>query len=296
MAASCTVSFAGLKCRFENFGSSTFCDSWQWKLDPYLIPDESPPYVSYALTILNRPAENVHTAGEQLSCVQDGFFLRQVFRREDDGTLWRYVRRKNGENLLSFSVSPAWDEIALLSDCTKSSGQMAFEYLTHLFPACALSGGVLTFHGALVEHRGCGFILSAASGTGKTTHARLWRDCRQALILNGDRASCRKTEGRWTGYGLPWSGTSGEQINRSVQIRAFVQLERGEENEVCRVGAEEALISLLAGVQCPAWDAGRTERMLDLLSGFAGEIPVLRLRCRPDEEAVEVLERALEEI
>ena len=159
-----------------------------------------------------------------------------------------------------------------------------------------LAHGLLTFHGVLMEYEGNGIIISAASGTGKTTHARLWRDLRRALIINGDRAVCAKTAEGWTGYGLPWSGTSGEQINRSVTIRALVVLRRGETNEAHRISALEAFHQVFAHVLYPSWDKALAEKMMDLLESFLRDVPIFLLSCRPDAESVDVLHDALAEV
>lgn len=148
----------------------------------------------------------------------------------------------------------------------------------------------------LMEYEGNGIIISAASGTGKTTHARLWRDLRRALIINGDRAVCAKTAEGWTGYGLPWSGTSGEQINRSVAIRALVVLHRGETNEAHRISALEAFHQVFAHVLYPSWDKALAEKMMDLLESFLRDVPIFLLSCRPDAESVDVLHAALAEV
>ena len=292
MATSLKTSFAKAVCRFEGFGSSSFCDSWQWKLDPYRCLDKSQD--CYELIFRNGSLDSeALDFSEKVYEVQDGFFLRQVFRLAKGETLWRYVRKSSGEVLLSYIVDSAWSQVTLCEDYSNTAGHMAFEYLGHIFPACGLKMDMLTFHGVLLEYKGYGLIISASSGTGKTTHARLWRDEKHALILNGDRAVCRKIEGKWTGFGLPWSGTSGEQINRSVPIKAVVVLERKEVNRAFSISGEEALTGILSNLQCPTWDARLTGKAMDLLDDFLRHVPVIRLQCRPDKEAVEVLEKAL---
>jgi hypothetical protein len=127
---------------------------------------------------------------------------------------------------------------------------------------------------------------------GKTTHARLWRDHKNALILNGDRAACFHQQGQWFGFGTPWCGTSGEYLNRCVPLQAVVILQRGAEN---RVSAAEGMSLLSHGVY-PTWDCAATETMLSLLDRFLEQIPVLRLECTPDAAAVDVLYQALERL
>ncbi|MCI5648538.1 MAG: hypothetical protein MR332_03755 [Fusicatenibacter sp.] len=147
-----------------------------------------------------------------------------------------------------------------------------------------------------MEHHDRGIIISAPSGTGKTTHARLWRDSKHALIINGDRAACQKIDGIWTGFGLPWSGTSGEQINRNVPITALVVLERGEQNQTERITSLEAFGAILPHVLCPTWDAELTGKAMELVDDFLRQIPVIRLRCRADLESVKILYQALEDL
>lgn len=263
MSTSCLASLAGMLCQFRQYGSSSFCDSWEWKLNPYSVYDRHQPVDLYI--------ENADVAIDEETALyeqQGGFFLRRISRTKESGTLWQYLRKKNLNVLLSYHVSADWKRITLLKDHSSSCGQMAFEYLAHLLTACMLAHGLLTFHGVLMEYEGNGIIISAVSGTGKTTHARLWRDLRRALIINGDRAVCAKTAEGWTGYGLPWSGTSGEQINRSVAIRALVVLRRGETNEAHRISALEAFHQVFAHVLYPSWNKALTEKMMDLLESF----------------------------
>ena len=194
MSTSCLASLAGMLCQFRQYGSSSFCDSWEWKLDPYSVYDRHQPVDLYI--------ENADVAIDEETVLyeqQDGFFLRRISRTKEGGTLWQYLRKKNLNVLLSYHVSADWKRITLLKDHSSSCGQMAFEYLAHLLTACMLAHGLLTFHSVLMEYEGNGIIISAASGNGKTTHARLWRDLRRALIINGDRAVCAKTAEGWTG-------------------------------------------------------------------------------------------------
>lgn len=181
-------------------------------------------------------------------------------------------------------------EARSLSD---TAGLLAFEYLGQMMPAVQLKQGILTFHGALVEHDGAAVAICAPSGIGKTTHARLWRDCKNALILNGDRAVFRKEKGKWISWGTPWSGTSGEQICRSAPLKALVLLERGEVNQVERLQPQNALRVLMSHLLYPSWDGRLTVKAFELMDDLLGTIPVYRLRCRPEGEAVEVLCREI---
>ena len=51
-----------------------------------------------------------------------------------------------------------------------------YEKIGNLFAWAMPGKGALMLHGVLMEWQGKGIILTASSGTGKTTHARLWRE------------------------------------------------------------------------------------------------------------------------
>lgn len=288
MGLTCQVSVAGTGFRFDDFGSDGFWNTWQWKLDPFRIPDQT---AMPAVVIRGMKDEQAEQGLAVLSSEASGFFRREVLRCADGGTIWRLVRNVSDEVCLAYQVSADFKEVTLLTDRTASWGAMAFEYLGQMIPFVQLNQGVLSFHGALVEHAGQAFAVCAPSGVGKTTHARLWRNCGNALILNGDRSVFRKEGDGWTAWGTPWSGTSGEQVNRSAPLKALVLLERGQENKVRRLAPQAAFRAMFPHLLYPAWDGGLTGKALDLLDDLLREIPVYYLACRPDAEAVQTLRR-----
>lgn len=295
MPSNTCTKFANLFCSFQNFISREFPTTWTWKLDPYLVV---PGDENECKLIIDKSENLVEDTSDKqlLADERTGFFSRQVHRREDGGTIWSYIRTNSEKLYLQYTVSPAWDKITLLEDNTGMNGNIAFEYLGLIFPYVALKHDILTFHGALVECEGDGFIVSAPSGTGKTTHARLWRDYKNALIINGDRATCKKENGVWEGYGLPWSGTSGEQIARKVPLKALVILEQGTDNKVHRLTPQESFGEMLPHIQCPTWDAELVGKAMELADEFLQEIPVFHFSCRPDLDAVETLYNTLKDI
>ena len=149
-------------------------------------------------------------------------------------------------------------------------------------------------HGVLMEWQGKGIILTASSGTGKTTHARLWREYENALIINGDRVLIRKEEGQWYAFGTPWSGSSGECVNRKVSLDAVVFLNRGQINEVYPVSPIQGMEKILPRIIAPKWHEKYSLMAIDLAIKCLEEIPLYELYCRPDAESVCTLKQALQ--
>lgn len=205
--------------------------------------------------------------------------------------LWKQVQSGGAE--LKFAICPAESRIVLLKDETDSCGMAALEALTFFVFPMMLEKNIISIHSAFLEYNGQGILIAAPSGVGKTTHARLWRDSKNAMIINGDRAPCYQKNGKWIAFGTPWCGTSGENINRQAEVKALVLLRRGEENKILTLTPMEVLTQVLGLTACPLWP-GYQEKVADLLDTFLQDIPVVGLACTPDASAVEMLAEYLE--
>lgn len=291
-----TAKIGGIDCNFENLNPSGFNRIWEWKLDSYKstgtekVPDLVIKNKTNVLSELPE-WEKLPIFYEEIS----GFFRKSVYSCGDRGTLWVFTRNRKNVLLLMFYVSADWDEVTILADHTESQGCVAFEYISSIYQCAAIQHHLLPFHAVLMEQEGRGIAISAPSGIGKTTHARLWRKYKNALIINGDCSVCGRDRGEWQGYGIPWSGTSGEQINRQIPLRAMVVLKQDKVNRVQKIRKSAAFKELLPQIHYPSWDKELAGVMLEQLDDFLEDIPVFCLSCRPDQESVEILYDALKE-
>ncbi len=309
------TSIASLPVSFEFLDTFKPGQFWIWKLDSFR--ENNSDSVCKIINAIHDGAMKIETdMFPVISQEHTGFFLRNIWSLGDNGTLWGMVRCSSNELILLIYANKEYSHIELLEDRTDTNGNVSFEYLSQIMPCIFLKHHHLTFHSALIEHHGYSFALCADSGVGKTTRARLWRDYKNALILNGDRTVCRRTEDNWTAYGTPWSGTSGEQINRSAPLRAMVIVERADEkrmddssddmirsadysigeNLVRRLTPAEALPRLLPHMLYPSWDEELINIAFTELDHLLRTIPVLLFRSHPDEQAIDLLETALEEL
>ena len=80
-------------------------------------------------------------------------------------------------------------------------------------------GGFL-MHGSAIAKDGRAYLFCAPSGTGKSTHARLWREMlgERAIMVNDDKVFLQlRQESVWA-YGSPWTGKHGIGNNISAPL------------------------------------------------------------------------------
>ena len=160
-----------------------------------------------------------------------------------------------------------------------------------------LKRNTLLFHSSALEMDGRAYLFTALSGTGKSTHARLWRQVfgNRVTMINDDKPLVRQqADGSWRVYGTPYGGKDGLQTNTSQTVCGIVLLERGTENKIERVSARDAYPRLLAQTYHDKQQPQSLLRIMDLVGSLAGQ-PVYRLQCSISEEAVRVAYEALKE-
>ena len=145
-------------------------------------------------------------------------------------------------------------------------------------------------HSAYIRHRGRAILFSAPSGTGKSTQASLWAQYAGAEIINGDKVFLTLDEdGRGvTAHGSPWCGSSPYKLNRATPLRGIVVLDQAPENSIRRLSEPEIMTQYVSHIFLPMWDARLTDCVMEAIGGMMPLVPVLRLSCRPDQEAVDM--------
>lgn len=155
-------------------------------------------------------------------------------------------------------------------------------------------GGFL-MHGSAIAKDGRAYLFCAPSGTGKSTHTRLWRECfPDCVMVNDDKPIIRKLDGVFYACGTPWSGKHDLDTNIEVPLKGIVILARGVENRIERVKPETVLGLLFNQIYRPS-DGEKYLMTIDLVSEMLGSCPVYKLYCNMDKQAAEVAERALRE-
>ena len=159
--------------------------------------------------------------------------------------------------------------------------------------------GVLLMHGAVIEYGGRAHLFTAPSGTGKSTHIRLWAEFLgdAVQVVNGDKPLVRVGEGGApaTVYGTPWCGKEGWQRNVSAPLASICFIERAPRpgaNSVRALAPTEALDRVMRQVYLPQTPEAAA-RTLELVDALLAKASLYLLTADMSEDAVRTSFEAL---
>ena len=152
----------------------------------------------------------------------------------------------------------------------------------------------ILFHGSAVAVEGVGYLFTAKSGTGKSTHTRLWREMlgERAVMINDDKPLIKVSEKGITIYGTPWDGKHRLSTNMSVPLRAICILERAEENRIVPITKKDAYNMLIQQVYKPV-EPQKLIKTLQLIDRLSENVKLYRLGCNMSPQAAEIAYRTM---
>ena len=189
-----------------------------------------------------------------------------------------------------FSVSLNQEDISAEQEVT-SENQFSPTYLETLALLRKLaeilpSHNRILMHGASISYNEHAYLFTAPSGTGKSTHIRLWKKYLgdDVKIVNGDKPFI-SLEDEPVIYGSPWAGKENWHRNCKMPLKGICFVQRGTTNSIRRIEASDCLSLLFKQVYLPAdtLAAGLTIELVDML---IKKVPQYVLTCDKAEVAV----------
>ena len=179
------------------------------------------------------------------------------------------------------------------NDFERLSGINSALMLCYLLSTARLST-VLT-HASAVVNDGKAYLFLGRSGTGKSTHSRLWQQTIEGTtLLNDDHPILRTDEqGRITAYGSPWSGKTPCYRNESAPVGGIVRIKRALKNNIRRLSPIESYASLLTSCSGMTWEKELADGKDHSLQQIIAAVPCWTLECLPDEAAARVCAQAV---
>lgn len=149
-----------------------------------------------------------------------------------------------------------------------------------------LDYNILLLHGSVVAVDGQGYLFTAKSGTGKSTHTQLWMQQFQerATMINDDKPLLELKEQGVIVYGTPWDGKHHRSTNTSVPLKAICILNRGQENKIEKVEKKKVYPLLLQQTYRPR-KVEKLKKTLCLFEQLVECLDVYVLFCTMEAEA-----------
>ncbi len=159
-----------------------------------------------------------------------------------------------------------------------------------LFAFATAPQQTLLFHSSTVVWQDKGYMFLGVSGTGKSTHSRLWlKNIPNTHLLNDDNPVVRiSPEGMPIVYGSPWSGKTPCYKNEQYPVGAIVMLHQAPANDIRQANVLEGYVAITESVSGKRWEKSIADGLHATTDAVLKGCKVFLLGCLPDDDAAKV--------
>lgn len=202
-------------------------------------------------------------------CTSDGYRICLRKANGEQFDLWC----KQGENMLQ--CCGTWSIILYRFALWVGYGLMVLPFHT------------LAIHSSCIVYQNKAVLFLGESGTGKSTHTRLWREnIPGAVLLNDDSPMVRVEEGKVWVYGSAWSGKTPCYKNERYELQGCVRLSQAPYNKIRKLTVLQAYGALHPSCAPEfAYDEYLYDKVSHIIGMILSGIPFYHLECLPDREA-----------
>lgn len=208
-----------------------------------------------------------------------------------------------GDRTIDYTISTTTDDIAYEREKSKQEDikegitirKFSDAYLETIavyrkICKCLIEKDILLFHGSVINVDGIGYLFTAKSGTGKSTHTKYWREYfkDRAVMINDDKPLLEIKENKVYAYGTPWDGKHRLSTNTCVPLKAICILQRGNTNTISKIDKKDAYTMLLQQVNRPVGDVSAMNQTLNLIDALSNCVEFYSLYCTMDITAAKV--------
>lgn len=154
---------------------------------------------------------------------------------------------------------------------------------------CAPVFDSLLVHGSAISVEGKAYLFTAPSGTGKSTHAALWRQLLgdRAVMINDDKPFIFKKNGVLYIAGSPWNGKHNLGNPISAPLAGICFLSQSPVNKIEKLSVPDAMPKLMCQCYMPK-NAESAMKTLSMIDDLLNTVPFYRLECNISQAAAEL--------
>ena len=148
---------------------------------------------------------------------------------------------------------------------------------------------ILVFHGSSFKVNNCGFIVTARSGVGKSTHVNLLKELLgDELIYINDDKPLLEVKDDIIIFSNPWYGKERRGNNTSAHLKAILFLGRSEEPNYKKIiNKEEIYIKLMSQTYLPK-EKSKREKALKLVDKLLKHTNFYEINVNMNEESIKM--------
>lgn len=213
--------------------------------------------------------------------------------KEKDIVITQYGIKEKPRVEISHNEDISDIKITLTNDEGKIVSNIDFVYMyigAYYFYHMALYENALMLHGSAIKYGNNAIVFTAPSGTGKSTHTRLWKKTFDSVeYINDDKPLLKRVGGEYFAYGTPFSGKEHIDNNIYAPLRAIVLIERAEKNSIDVIDKNQVARALTEEIMRTNDNKAVYLKNLELLDEVSKNVPIFVLKCNTNIDAVDVV-------
>ena len=229
--------------------------------------------------------------------VEPGFIILNVYK-DDKGHYFEFVQPMSDEVNGWLSITDDYKTAKLALSGSEIEKWLTFNTGVNFCFLLATAGhNTVLAHSSCVMYKGKAWMFLGKSGTGKSTHSRMWLSTLEDVILmNDDHPVIRiNDEGLAIAYGSPWSGKTPCYKNVQAPVGGIIRIARAPYNKARRLSPIESYASLMTSFSGMTWEKDLADGRDKTIQGIISRVPCWVMECLPDADAAVVCSKAVTE-
>lgn len=262
-----------------------------WNYTPFETEKSDGTGNIFTLTVMEDDSEGFQEQAVSLGRFDSDGACLELFSTADGGRIFRmFPHQEDATQGSLLHITADYHEARLSLNGTADMHLRLFALnnaMMLLFAFTTATLGTLLMHASVIVNGGNAYMFLGRSGTGKSTHSRLWLGhIPGSRLLNDDNPVIRiAPDGTSIIYGSPWSGKTPCYLNESAPLAAVVRLSQAPCNKITPVKGAFAYAAISPSLSAMRWEPEMADGIHATLSQVIKGTSAYQLRCLPDEAA-----------